>query len=101
MRVGESARGRWSARIPAFGTCSHHLRKSGTASADPSCPDANTSIVAEMSASENACYLLAEAGDRAFCALKVSVSVDRPFAYDFVTASSATAALRSSDEAAL
>src|SRR5207237_3177213 len=81
--------------------CPDYLRKSGTASADPSCPEANTSTVAEMSASENACSLPADASERAFCALNVSVSVERPFAYDFVTASSATAALRSSDEAAL
>src|SRR5438128_5003119 len=92
---------RWAPYRRFARACSHHLRKSGTASADPSCPEANTTTVAEMSASENACSFPADASERAFCALNVSVSVERPFAYDFVTASSATAALRSSDEAAL
>src|SRR4051812_20707713 len=96
---GEISRvGRGNGPLPA---CPDQLRKSGTASADPSCPEANTSAVAEMSASENACSLPADASERAFCALNRSLSVERPFAYDFVTASSATAALRSREEAAL
>src|SRR5438128_5076623 len=52
---------RWAPYRRFARACSHHLRKSGTASADPSCPEANTTTVAEMSASENACSFPADA----------------------------------------
>ncbi len=73
----------------------------GTAFADPSCPDANVRLVAEINASAKACSLAAEASECAFCALFTSVKVDSPFAYDLLVASSATEAVFSSDSAAL
>jgi len=90
-----------SASRPAFGTCSHHVRKSGTASADPSCRRSEYDTVSEMSAAEKALLRVPpDASERAFCARQLSGDRREPFAYtcDGVLGDSA---VRSSEDAAL